>query len=119
MKYKKIENTRLHWIDLEYCSKQSGFSFLPLHFGNLLCSPKIGSEWRKKQLQSRWNEERGTLLGDKKEMQIKREETFFQWKSPEKNVPQVFRKGLLLSIHPSWVHESHSILFSSLHLYLQ
>lgn len=94
------------------------FSVLPLHFGNLLYSVKTGNEWRKKQLQSRWNEERGTLLGNTKEMQIKQEETLFNDKVQRKTF-SMFQKGLLLFIHPNWVHESHSILFSSLHLYLQ
>lgn len=47
VKYKKIENTRLDRLRILLKTKRL-FSYLPLHFGNLLCSPKIGNEWRKK-----------------------------------------------------------------------
>lgn len=74
------------------------FSFLSLHFGNFLCSPKIGNEWTKKQLQSRWNEERGTLLGDTKETQTTRD-TLPMTKSREKHSPGVSERPA--AVHPS------------------
>lgn len=77
VKYKK-KPTCLHWTDLEYCSKQSSFLAFYLCIFEISAVQKEAKNGEKKQLQSRWNEERGTLLRDTEEMQIKQEETLFQ-----------------------------------------
>lgn len=82
---KSIENTSLHLVDSKYCSKKKWISsFLPLHFENHLCSPKTGNG-EKKQLQSRWNEERGTLVQETMERQIKWDKRQFSSHKVQRN----------------------------------
>lgn len=62
---------------------------------------------KKKQLQSIWNEERGTLVGETKETQIREKtDTAPITESKEKHFAGVseMHAAVRPSIHPNWVH---------------
>lgn len=69
---KKIEITILHWVDLKYCSKSvfSAFYFCLLEIFS--AAQREAMNGGKKQLQSRWNENGGTLGGETKETESDR-----------------------------------------------
>lgn len=120
MKYKKIENTSLHWVDLKYCSEKVAFQLFTFAVWKSSLQSK-DRQWMEKKAtpkQVEWRK-RHISRRNKGNANQTRKETLLQSQSPKKHILQVFQKCMLLSIHPSWVHESHSVLFSSLHLYLQ
>lgn len=64
---KKIENTILHWVDLKYCSKRVFSAFYLCILEIFSAAQRQAMNGGKKQLQSRWNDKRGTLVGETKE----------------------------------------------------